>query len=81
MSKMFSSFKDSASWFNQNTKLHLQHAVGKLSLFAYSVQVYSVPDAEGTLYNWLYISLGVAAIFTLLMIALWHFDIFNIGNK
>jgi hypothetical protein len=68
-------------YFNENTKLHLQQAVGKMWLFHYSWQVYEVPDDNVTLHLWLPISLGVAAIFTLLMVALWRFDIFNTSNK
>jgi len=41
------------------------------------VQVYQVPDAEETLHLWLYISVGVAAIFTLFMTVIWHLDLFN----
>jgi hypothetical protein len=45
------------------------------------VQVYQVPDTEETLYLWLYIFLGVAAVFTLLMVTLWRLDLFNAANK
>jgi hypothetical protein len=45
------------------------------------MQVYNVPDTEETLNIWLYTSLGVAAIFTLLMIIIWRLDLFNTSNK
>jgi hypothetical protein len=70
--------------FNENTQLHLQQAVGKMWIFHYSLQVYEVPDERNgpkEWENWLYITLGVAAIFTLLLVGLWHFDVFNTSNK
>jgi hypothetical protein len=45
------------------------------------MQMYQVPDTEEMLHLWLYISLGVAAIFTLLMIVMWRLDLFNTSNK
>lgn len=46
-----------------------------------NLSVYQVPDMEETLYLWLYIFLGVAAIFTLLMVTVWRLDLFNTSNK
>ncbi|XP_023705196.1 uncharacterized protein LOC111863265 isoform X2 [Cryptotermes secundus] len=46
-----------------------------------SLSVYQVPDIEETLHLWLYIFLGVAAIFTLLMVTAWRLNLLNISNK
>jgi hypothetical protein len=45
------------------------------------MQVYHVPHDEETLHLWLYVSLGVTAIFTLLMTVVWRLDLFNTSNK
>jgi len=31
--------------------------------------------------TWLWITLGVAVVFTILLVGLWHFDVFNTSNK
>ncbi|XP_021914623.1 uncharacterized protein LOC110827337 isoform X2 [Zootermopsis nevadensis] len=53
----------------------------KKGLEKINLKVYQVPDNEEMLHLWLYISLGVVAIFTLLMIVVWRLDLFNTSNK
>lgn len=45
------------------------------------MQVYQVPDSEETLRLWLYITVGVAALFSLIMVLVWRFDLFNVNPK
>jgi len=45
------------------------------------LEVFVVPDNNQIFNLWLPISLAVVAIFTLLMVAMWHFDIFNTRKK
>jgi hypothetical protein len=50
-------------------------------LKAIGLKVSAVPDNQIIFNIWLPISLAVLAIFTLLMVALWHFDVFNTSLK
>ncbi|PSN39347.1 hypothetical protein C0J52_25046 [Blattella germanica] len=73
--------EESSSYELTRTHIEEMWSVQRTELESMGLQPYEEPNAEETMLIWVYVALGVVAVFTLILLAAWKTDVFSSNKK